>query len=113
MILDSVRSRAGTVPVGTVRGAAFPAVPPSPTAGTLPMQAIATSIDALSAGFAAAEQPLTPALLSAAIIAAVTFGFCMVGLMIGKRAGKALSGKAQIIGGAILIAIGARIFFGR
>ena len=46
----------------------------------------------------------------AAIIGAVTFVICMAGLMIGKRFGTWLSGKASVLGGVILIAIGLEIF---
>lgn len=74
------------------------------------VQAIATSIDALSAGFTIADyKPLT-ALVAALIIAAVTFVICMGGLIIGRKAGTKLAGKAGILGGAILIFIGLEIF---
>lgn len=76
----------------------------------LVVQGIATSIDALSVGFTIATYPWYAALLSAAIIAVVTFGICMVGLFIGKRAGTCLAGKAGILGGSILIFIGLEIF---
>ena len=76
----------------------------------LVVQGIATSIDALSVGFTIATYPWYAALLSAAIIAVVTFGICMGGLFIGKRAGTCLAGKAGILGGSILIFIGLEIF---
>ncbi|MCD8047831.1 MAG: manganese efflux pump MntP family protein, partial [Clostridiales bacterium] len=38
------------------------------------------------------------------------FVICMAGLAIGKRFGTKLAGKAQILGGVILIAIGLEIF---
>ena len=50
------------------------------------------------------------ALAAAAIIAAVTFGICMAGIAIGKKAGTHLSGKAGMLGGVILILIGLEIF---
>ncbi len=74
------------------------------------VQGIATSIDALSVGFTIAEYDLYSAMLAAAIIAAVTFVICMAGLLIGKTAGTKLSGKAGVLGGAILIFIGIEIF---
>ena len=74
------------------------------------VQGIATSIDALSVGFTIAEYDLTSALIAAAIIAVVTFAVCLAGIMIGKKFGTKLSNKAQIFGGAILIAIGLEIF---
>ncbi|MGN1413957.1 MAG: manganese efflux pump MntP family protein [Anaerovoracaceae bacterium] len=74
------------------------------------VQGVATSIDALSVGFTIAEYGLLMALVCALIIAAVTFAICMGGLAIGKKAGTRLSGKASILGGVILIAIGLEIF---
>ncbi len=78
---------------------------------TLLIQGVATSIDALSVGFAIADYDLTMALICAAIIATVTFIICMFGLVIGRRFGTKLSGKAEIIGGIILVLIGLEIFF--
>lgn len=74
------------------------------------VQGIATSIDALSVGFAIASYNLVMAVGSALIIAAVTFVICFAGLDIGKRAGTKLAGKASILGGIILIGIGIEIF---
>jgi putative Mn2+ efflux pump MntP len=74
------------------------------------VQGIATSIDALSVGFTISGYNFLEALSSALIIAAVTFVICMGGLYLGKKAGTALAGKAGILGGVILIAIGLEIF---
>lgn len=74
------------------------------------VQGVATSIDALSVGFTISEYGFTMALVSAFIIAAVTFIICMGGLCIGKKFGTKLSGRAAILGGAILIGIGIEIF---
>ncbi|MBQ9121288.1 MAG: manganese efflux pump [Clostridia bacterium] len=74
------------------------------------VQGVATSIDALSVGFTIAEYEWYAALLAALIIAAVTFVICFVGIYIGKHAGMKLAGKAGILGGIILIAIGIEIF---
>ena len=76
----------------------------------LMIQGVATSIDALSVGFTIAEYGLVMAIVCAAIIAVVTFGICIAGLKIGKRVGTKLSGKANILGGVILILIGIEIF---
>lgn len=73
------------------------------------IQGVATSIDALSVGFTIAGYKLPMAFAASMIIAAVTFVICMGGLMIGKRFGTKLSGKAQILGGIILIVIGLEI----
>ena len=74
------------------------------------VQGIATSIDALSAGFTIAEYGILSALLCAGIISVVTFIICIIGLIIGKKVGDKLSTKAQIFGGIILIGIGLEIF---
>lgn len=79
-------------------------------AGTLLVQGVATSIDALSVGFTIAEYGAFMAFISALIIAFVTFVICMAGLLIGKKFGTKLSDKAQILGGIILIVIGIEIF---
>ena len=78
--------------------------------GTLMVQGVATSIDALSVGFTIAEYDFLMALICALIIAIVTFTICIVGLIIGKKVGTKLAGKANILGGVILIGIGIEIF---
>ena len=78
--------------------------------GELMVQGVATSIDALSVGFAIADYSVGMALICGLIIAIVTFVICIVGLSIGKKAGSHLAGKASILGGVILIAIGIEIF---
>ena len=80
------------------------------TFSALIIQGIATSIDALSVGFTIADYGVLMAIVCAAIIAAVTFVICMAGLKIGKKVGTKLSGKANILGGVILILIGIEIF---
>lgn len=74
------------------------------------LQGIATSIDALSVGFAIAEYAFLMAIVCALIISVVTFAVCMAGLMIGKKFGTKFSGKAAMLGGMILIVIGLEIF---
>lgn len=76
----------------------------------LAVQGVATSIDALSVGLKISDYGFLQALLSAIIIAAVTFGICYVGIIIGKKFGTRLAGKAGILGGVILIIIGIEIF---
>lgn len=76
----------------------------------LMVQGIATSIDALSVGFTIAEYSLIMAFVASLLIAAVTFVICMAGLSIGKKFGNKLAGKAEILGGVILIGIGLEIF---
>ena len=78
--------------------------------GDLLMQAVATSIDALSVGFTIAEYGALSAFLASVIIAIVTFAICVGGVLIGRKAGTKLSGEASILGGIILILIGIEIF---
>lgn len=78
--------------------------------GTLIMQGIATSIDALSVGFTIAEYNLSEALIASLIIGIVTFAICMFGLLSGRKIGSRISEKANIFGGVILIVIGLEIF---
>ena len=74
------------------------------------VQGVATSIDALSVGFTISEYNFLEALLACLLIGVVTFFICFAGILIGKKAGTALAGKAGILGGAILIFIGLEIF---
>ena len=74
------------------------------------VQGIATSIDALSVGFAIADYSSLEALTSTLIIGATTFIICIFGLEVGKKVGKAFSDKATLFGGCILIIIGLEIF---
>ncbi len=78
--------------------------------GAILLQGVATSIDALSVGFTIAAYVFGEALLASLLIGAVTFLICFAGVDIGKRAGTRLAGKAGILGGVILIAIGLEIF---
>ena len=80
------------------------------TFGALMVQGIATSIDALSVGFAIAGYGWLMALVCALIIALVTYFISLGGLYIGRTIGTRLSNKAGILGGCILIFIGLEIF---
>ena len=80
------------------------------TPAALLIQGIATSIDALSVGFTIADYGFLKALAAAVMIAGVTLGICIAGLKLGKRFGMKLAGKANILGGVILIGIGTEIF---
>ena len=78
--------------------------------GMLIMQGVATSIDALSVGFDIFDYTLIEAIVCALLIAFVTFFICLGGILIGRKFGTKLAGKASIFGGVILIAIGLEIF---
>lgn len=74
------------------------------------VQGVATSIDALSVGFTIADYDGVSAFICCLVIAVVTFLLCVGGLVLGKKFGTKFAGKASILGGVILIAIGLKIF---
>ena len=98
MIVSALKKKDGEERIGVL------------TVKILLVQGIATSIDALSAGFTIAEYNPVSALLCAFVIAFVTYVICVAGLAIGRKVGTKLSGKAEILGGIILIGIGLEIF---
>lgn len=78
--------------------------------GVLLAQGVATSIDALSVGFTIADYAPLMATVCSLVIAVVTFAVCMAGFRLGKSVGSRLGGKAEILGGAILLFIGLEIW---
>ena len=80
------------------------------TWGSLIVQGIATSIDALSVGFTIADYSALRAIAASVIIGVVTLVICLIGLVFGKKIGEKISSIATIIGGCILIFIGIEIF---
>ena len=74
------------------------------------IQAIATSIDALSVGFTISNYTFIEALVASLIIALVTFVICIFAVYIGKKFGTRFGNKAEILGGIILVLIGIEIF---
>lgn len=85
--------------------------PTSLTLKLLIIQAIATSIDALSVGIVISDYSVANAIMASIIIALVTFMICIPSVYIGKRVGLKLGPYAQILGGSILVIIGFIIFF--
>lgn len=75
---------------------------------TLAGLAVATSIDAAAAGVTLPTLGLPP-LTSATIIGVVTFAACAIGVLVGRAVGDRLGGRAEILGGAALIAIGLKV----
>ncbi len=69
---------------------------------------IATSIDAMAAGFSLTLLDFN-AYLACLIIGVTTFAFSWVGIEIGKRSGTWLESKAEIFGGVVLILIGVKM----
>lgn len=74
------------------------------------VQAVATSIDALSVGFTIADYTIIMAIVCTLIVAVVTFAISMAGLALGKKFGIKLGNEAQLLGGIILVLIGIEIF---
>lgn len=69
------------------------------------MLAIATSIDAMAAGFALTVMEVNP-FISCLIIAVTTAIFSFAGVYIGDKSGTWLESKAELLGGVVLILIG-------
>ncbi len=67
--------------------------------------AIATSIDAMAAGFSLALLDVNP-YVACLVIGVITFAFSVVGVFIGKNSGTWLESKAEIFGGIVLILMG-------
>ncbi len=70
--------------------------------------AIATSIDALAAGFTLTFFTLEP-FVSILLIGITTFIFSMAGVYFGEKTGTFLESRAELLGGLILIGIGVKI----
>jgi putative Mn2+ efflux pump MntP len=72
------------------------------------MLAIATSIDAMAAGFTLTILDVNP-FISCFIIGVTTFAFSWVGVLIGSKSGTWLESKAEFFGGITLILIGIKL----
>lgn len=72
------------------------------------MLAIATSIDAMAAGFALTLLDVQP-LLACLIIALTTFFTSILGVYLGNKCQTWLESKAELLGGVVLVLIGFRI----
>jgi putative Mn2+ efflux pump MntP len=80
-----------------------------PTRGlTLVLLSIATSIDAAAAGLSLAVLGL-PVAFPAAAIALVTSGLSLAALTLGKRLSAAFGKRMEIVGGLVLLFVGARV----
>lgn len=69
---------------------------------------IATSIDAMAAGFTLTLIKVNP-LIACATIGIITFFFSWLGVFVGAKSGTWLESKAELLGGIILVLIGFRI----
>ncbi|MDD4923294.1 MAG: manganese efflux pump MntP family protein [Dehalococcoidales bacterium] len=75
---------------------------------TLLTLSIATSIDALAVGLTFAFLEVNIAVASG-VIGVTAFLISILGFLLGRKAGKVLGKRAELIGGLVLIAIGLRI----
>ena len=72
--------------------------------------AIATSIDALAAGFSLILLDVN-AFVACAIIAVTTLVFSGVGVFVGVKSGTWFGSKAELFGGIVLILLGVKLLF--
>lgn len=70
--------------------------------------AIATSIDAMAAGFSLTLLDANP-YIACLVIGVTTFSFSVAGIYIGKQSGTWLESKAEIFGGVVLILMGVKM----
>ncbi len=77
---------------------------------TLLSLAVATSIDAAAAGITLPTLG-APIVMSIAVIGLVTFALSFAGVWIGRTGSKVIGPNAEILGGIILIVIGAKVLF--
>lgn len=69
---------------------------------------IATSIDALAAGISLSIEHISLP-LSVSVIGIITFVICFAGVLFGKRLGKRFRRRACLVGGSVLVLLGAKI----
>lgn len=70
--------------------------------------AIATSIDAMAAGFALPLMDFEP-VFACLLIGLTTFAFSFAGVFVGLKSGEWLESKAELFGGVVLVLIGLKI----
>jgi putative Mn2+ efflux pump MntP len=70
--------------------------------------AIATSIDAMVAGFSLTLLNVNP-YIACLVIGITTFIFSWVGVLIGRKSGTWLESKAEIFGGTVLVLMGIKM----
>lgn len=79
--------------------------------GSVLLQGLATSVDALAVGISLLAMPIS-IWIDISVIAVITFGICLVGVLLGKAADRLFKGKTEIatvVGGCILVLIGIKI----
>ena len=99
---------------GQVQGESCPVEGETLSVGKLLMQAVATSIDAFAVGVAFQMQALSGSFSfgifpSVAVIGCTTLLLSVLAVYLGKIIGDKLSGKAELFGGIVLVAIGVKL----
>jgi manganese efflux pump family protein len=82
--------------------------PQAASGWALMMLALATAIDAAAAGITLPTLD-APVFVSVAVIGAVTFTLSFIGVWLGRAGSNAFGSNAAIVGGLILIVIGAKV----
>ena len=77
---------------------------------TLIMLATSVSIDALAAGFSLGMMDVDLFKLSV-ILGIVIFGIATLGLGLGRRLGRFIGSRSEIVGGSVLILLGAHVLY--
>ena len=72
------------------------------------MLGVATSIDALAAGFIFSGKDVSMVLISCLIIGVITFFICLIGYIFGAKLGRIIGEKGELIGGIVLILLGVK-----
>lgn len=70
--------------------------------------AIATSVDAMAAGFSLPLLDVNP-FIACVLIGFITAFFSFIGVFIGNKSGTLLESKAELLGGIVIILIGCKI----
>lgn len=83
------------------------------TGGLLLIQAVTTSIDALSVGITFHNYDRIFVMYAVLLIAIVTFVMCAISVRVGIEVGTKLNTKAELIGGLVLVLLGIKIFIAR
>ena len=73
--------------------------------GNLLFQAVGTSVDALSLGFTFSLYSIPKVFISSIIIGIVTFILSYAAILVGRKFGTIYAGKADILGGIVLIIV--------
>lgn len=79
--------------------------------GKLLFQAVATAIDAFAVGVSFRAHSVD-ILVASALFGIITVILCTIALFVGKKLGSLLGDRAEMVGGAVLILIGLKAFFG-